>query len=185
MNSNKIKFKKFFEAQKSYTIKAIKILKEADVDNNIPIVQKMVWAKSNNGYKIEYKLNQAWSRILYVNENMLVSLPEFKECSDIILENKKIGLHTLCLLDIKAVSGKLMEVSEAIEILEKIEKKRGKSAVKDSMLVAMVNAGAKNEKIVFGNIAKLKKANVGVPASLIVCAELNDKEKEALEKLGK
>lgn len=93
MELNKIKFKKFFEAQKSYAIKAIEMLSETYADNNISIVQKNVWVKSNNRYIMECKSNQAWDRILFGNRNILASVPEFKECSDIILRDEKLSKY--------------------------------------------------------------------------------------------
>ena len=104
---------------------------------------------------------------------------------DVIVENKRMGLHTLCLLDIKGTGERLMEISEGLEILEKIEAHRNKSVLKNSTIVGIANAGSKNEKIVAGKIGKVKNAKLGTPASLIVCGELSDKESEALKKLGK
>ncbi|MCD6434588.1 MAG: diphthine synthase [Candidatus Diapherotrites archaeon] len=101
---------------------------------------------------------------------------------DIIAENKKACMHTLCLLDIIEMKNRIrmMNVKEAIEILEKIEAKRKTKVIKNSLLCAVSKAGSKKERIVFGRAAKLKRAKIESPACLIVCAELNEKEKEAI-----
>ncbi len=104
---------------------------------------------------------------------------------DIIEKNKKSGLHTLCLLDIKAEEGKMMAVSEALNILEKIEKKRGKSIVKESKVVALCGVGGSEEIIKSASFNELKRSRFNsFPQSLVVCGELNEKEKEALEVLS-
>lgn len=99
---------------------------------------------------------------------------------DVIAENHKIGLHTLCLLDIKSEQGKLMTIKEAIDVLEKIESKRKEKILQKSVLVGFSNAFSEKEKIFAGNPNDLKKQNFETPASLIVCGKLNGKEKEAL-----
>lgn len=97
--------------------------------------------------------------------------------------NLKGNLHTLCLLDIKE-DGRLMGTSEALAILERIEKKRGTSILKDATIVILCGAGNKGETIKAGKFSEIKKSGYDVyPQSLVVCAKLNEKEKEALESL--
>jgi diphthine synthase len=104
---------------------------------------------------------------------------------DLLIENKKSGLHTLCLLDIKAEENKMMPITEALKILEDIEKKRKLSLVKESRLIGLYGLGGKNEKIRPGNIAELMKSGPLVfPQALIVCGKLNSKEEEAIEALN-
>ncbi len=99
---------------------------------------------------------------------------------DQIAENKKNNLHSLCLLDIKE-DGRLMSVNEALAVLEKIEKKKGNNLIKESVLVVLCGAGNRNEIIKAGNFNEIKRSGYDVfPQSLIVCAKLNEKEKEAL-----
>lgn len=55
---------------------------------------------------------------------------------------------------------------------------------KNSLFVAIAAAGSKNEKISVGSFEEIKKLNFSsFPQSLIVCGELNEKEKEAIEVL--
>ena len=100
---------------------------------------------------------------------------------DQILENKKNNLHTLCLLDINEKRG-LMSVNDALSLIEGIEKKRKTEKIKNSTLVLLCGMGNKDEVIKAGSFAELKRSGYAVyPQSFIVCAELNEKEKEALE----
>jgi len=103
---------------------------------------------------------------------------------DAIADNSKAGLHTLCLLDINAEKGLLMPVNRAIEVLEGIEQKRPNPIIANAVLVAVSRAGSKNEKIAAGTSSALKKMKFGVPASIVVCGNLSDKEKEALAELA-
>jgi len=102
-----------------------------------------------------------------------------------IIENQKIGLHTLCLLDIKKDENpqRMMNAIEAIEILEKIAKKK-KQKTKFSY-VALIGMGSEKQKILNGekNIREFKEIHYIFPQSLIVLGKTNEKEVEALGKL--
>jgi len=100
---------------------------------------------------------------------------------DKIVKNLEAGLHTLCLLDIKPE--KKMSVEEALDLLLQIEKKRGKNKIKNSEIVALAGMGSFGERVVSGSAEKLKELNLPVPASIVVCAKLSDKELEALNAL--
>ena len=103
---------------------------------------------------------------------------------DAIEKNKSLGLHTLCLLDIRAEEGRLMTAKEAIKILLDIEKKRGKNLVAKSKLVGLCCMGGEQELIVAGRPERLLDfALDGLPQSLVVCGELNEKEIEAMKTL--
>ncbi|OAF65224.1 hypothetical protein A3Q56_07079 [Intoshia linei] len=83
---------------------------------------------------------------------------------DKILENLNLGLHTLCLLDIRMHEPtadtilsknpvyelpRCMKIHEAVEILLKISKKRNcKKITKDTLIVGAARVGTKTEKIV-------------------------------------
>ena len=104
---------------------------------------------------------------------------------DQLLENQKIGLHTLALLDIKKDEKpeRLMNCKEGIELLEKIKSKREDTVIFEYVaLLGMVNEA---QKIIVGkeNISKSKEIKELFPQSLIVIGKTNEKEKEALEKL--
>lgn len=103
---------------------------------------------------------------------------------DVIEKNKQLGLHTLCLLDIRAEEGRMMSVADALAIIEKIEKKSGKKLVKESRLVALCGAGSEEEIIKIASFNELKRSSYNCfPQSLIVCGDLNEKEKEVMREL--
>lgn len=99
---------------------------------------------------------------------------------DFILQNKKLGLHSLCLLD--TGDGKnFLSASKALETLEKIEKNRSEKILATSTFVVLAGAGGKNEQIMWGNLAKIRRTSISVyPQSLIICGSLNEKEMETM-----
>ncbi len=101
---------------------------------------------------------------------------------DLIAENKKAGMHTLCLLDIQ--SGRKMSAREAVRILLEIEEKRSENIVRNSVLVAMGKLGSAEERIIAGSAERIAGEEVGLPALLVVCAELGEKEKEFLHEFA-
>jgi len=104
---------------------------------------------------------------------------------DMIMENRNAGLHTLCLLDIRAEEKRFMGIQEALVVLEKIEKKRGLKAIKDSRIIGLYALGSRNEKIKAGSMNGLVKSGLGgFPQALIVCGRLNEKEEEAVAALN-
>ncbi len=104
---------------------------------------------------------------------------------DTILENKKMGLHTLCLLDIRADEEKMMAVRHAVSILESIEEKREKNVVSESILIGMAGMGSASQQVKAGTTEQLKARNFSSsPQSLIVCGKLNEKEMEGLKALA-
>jgi len=104
---------------------------------------------------------------------------------DLILENQKLGLHSLCLLDIKQEFKKLMSIKEAIVVLEAIGEKRKDAMLKNSVLVGIAGAGSSKMQLKAGTARQLKAYSFHeFPQCLIVCGSLSDKEKEALKELS-
>jgi len=102
-----------------------------------------------------------------------------------ILENKKAGLHTLCLLDIMKDEKKMMDIGHAITLLESLEEKQEKSVLAESILVGMAGIGSSKEQIKAGTSEQLRKFPfTSYPQSIVVCGKLNEKEIEGLKKLG-
>lgn len=102
---------------------------------------------------------------------------------DQIKENQKIGLHTLCLLDIKKDENpkRLMNSKEAINVLNEISAKRGEK--NNFEYVSLIAMGNEKQKIIFKekNIIDSKEITELFPQSLIVLGKLNEKEKEGLK----
>ena len=103
---------------------------------------------------------------------------------DAILENKSIGLHTLCLLDIKMNQNRMMNVRQGLSLLEMIEEKREKNILYESIIIGIAGMGSENQQVKAGTLEQIKEFNFSIfPQSLIVCGKLNEKEIEALKEI--
>mmetsp|Transcript_77314 Transcript_77314/g.202894 ORF Transcript_77314/g.202894 Transcript_77314/m.202894 type:complete len:279 (+) Transcript_77314:85-921(+) len=118
---------------------------------------------------------------------------------DKIVANRKGGLHTLCLLDIKVKEQnvenlmrgrkiyeppRFMTVQQALEQLMEIEKEqKGGIAASTSEVVGVARLGREDQVIAFGSPAAVAAADLGGPLhSLVICAEeLHELEREFLE----
>lgn len=95
---------------------------------------------------------------------------------EIILENRKAGLHTLVLLDVKE-DNRYMTIGDGVEVLLET----GDLLDKDTKIIACCQLGG-NQKIKYGTMASLSKDDElgGTPAVIIVPGRLHFKEEEAL-----
>lgn len=115
-----------------------------------------------------------------------ISIPYFDEkCKPVsfysnICENYKNGLHTLCLLDIKADEGRFMSVNEAIEQIFYAEKVTNFGLVKEDYKIFAICRFATNEEVVrYDTPSNLIKYDFGGPLhSLIIPAKLSMVEEE-------
>ncbi|KAB5568151.1 hypothetical protein OIU76_006643 [Salix suchowensis] len=101
-----------------------------------------------------------------------------------IKRNRELGLHTLCLLDIKVKEptweslcrGKklyepprFMTINTAIEQLLEIEQNRGESAYnEDTNCVGLARLGSEDQKIVAGSMRQLLAVDFGAPLHCLV-----------------
>ena len=98
---------------------------------------------------------------------------------EIVEENAKSGSHTLLLLDLDKSLGP-MDAKTAFSQIEKIGEKLGKKLTCEIAVLSRV--GWADEKISYGKIADLKKANLGKPPfCFIIPGKLHFAEKESLE----
>jgi diphthine synthase len=104
---------------------------------------------------------------------------------DILIQNQKIGAHTLFLLDLRPDLKKFMTVQEAIEVLLKVAKKRkSKLFTAYTHCIACSQLGTAKQIIKVGTANKLIMETFGTPACLIVPGKLADYEKEALNEFA-
>lgn len=139
-----------------------------------------------------YKFGKTTS-IVFEEENWLPETPY-----DVIKNNLKMNLHTLCLLDIKVKEEskenlknekkvyekeRYMTINEALKVLLKIEDKRKEKILsEDTMVVGCARIGNNNFKIKYGKIKDILKEDFGEPLHcLIIPAKLHFVEEEALE----
>lgn len=104
----------------------------------------------------------------------------------VILQNKKLGLHTLCLLDINVVEARFLSIHDALSELLKIEEKRKKSAVtKGSLAIGIARAGSNCPTVRAGLVSELLGIDFGEPPyTLIFPGNLHFMEAEALTVLA-
>mmetsp|Transcript_15828 Transcript_15828/g.34147 ORF Transcript_15828/g.34147 Transcript_15828/m.34147 type:complete len:271 (+) Transcript_15828:181-993(+) len=115
-----------------------------------------------------------------------------------VVANKKLGLHTLCLLDIKVKEPNLemlargrtvyeppryMSINTAIEQLLEVEAKRGEDAYsEDSIAVGISRLQADDQQIVAGPMKELLHVDFGAPLHcLIIPGDIHVVEQEMLD----
>ena len=101
---------------------------------------------------------------------------------EVIAQNRKFGLHTFCLLDIKVEENSYMKIREGLESLLKIEEKRKEKIVTmDTLAVGIARAGSNGPKVKAGFLKELLSYDFGEPPhSIIFPGRLHFMEAEAL-----
>eukprot|EP01018_Ginkgo_biloba_P016763 Gb_41244 [translate_table: standard] len=133
-----------------------------------------------------------------------VSVPFFTETwrpdsfYDKIKANRLLGLHTLCLLDIRVKEPsieslcrgrkdyeppKFMNINTAVEQLLEIEKARGESAYdEDTICVGLARLGSEAQQIVVGSMKDLLTFDFGPPLHcLVIVGKTHPVEEEMLD----
>jgi diphthine synthase len=102
---------------------------------------------------------------------------------NVIYNNKKMGLHTLVLLDIQVEKNRYMTANEGLELLLKIEDKLRKHLFTDETIACVVaRAGAPDSVVAANTISILRKKDFGPPLhTLVIPGNLHFMEVEALE----
>lgn len=117
---------------------------------------------------------------------------------DKIAANRKLGLHTLCLLDIKVKEPNLemlargktvyeppryMSINTAIEQLLEIEQTRkGGAYDEDTLCIGVSRLQAEDQMIVAGPMSKLKEVDFGAPLhSLVIAGSVHVVEEEMIQ----
>ena len=101
---------------------------------------------------------------------------------EVIRDNKKIGLHTLVLLDIQDDKKRYMTANEGMDLLLEMEEKYKDNIVtNESVICVVARAGSTESEITAGMIKDLIKKDFGPPLhSLVVPSRLHFMEIEAL-----
>ena len=117
---------------------------------------------------------------------------------DRILANRRLGLHTLCLLDIKVKEPSLeslargrkvydpprfMSINTALAQLLEVEQQRGEHAYSaDTLCVAVARLGSDSQQIVAGSMQQLLDMDFGPPLhSLVIAGNTHPIEDEYLQ----
>ena len=100
----------------------------------------------------------------------------------VIMENRKMGLHTLCFLDIKAEEKRYMTIRDGLEALLATEKQKRKQVVtSDTLVIGIARAGSKEPTVKAGYVEEVMKQSFGAPPhTLILPSKLHFMEAEAL-----
>ncbi|MBD3203033.1 diphthine synthase [Candidatus Woesearchaeota archaeon] len=101
----------------------------------------------------------------------------------VIFENKKRGLHTLVLLDIKKDKERFMSVNKGLIQLLELEKKLGKKIIlSDSKIIGCARLGSERKVIKYGKVKDLLEFDFGKPLHcIIVPGKLHFMEEKMLE----
>jgi len=95
---------------------------------------------------------------------------------DSAAHNKKLGMHTLLLLDVN------MDTGEALEILMKIEQQKKQGLIdSDKMLIAASGLGTPKSVIMYDRVLQLLKKPLEPPAVLILPGKMHFTEEEFLK----
>jgi len=105
---------------------------------------------------------------------------------DVILDNKKMGLHTLVLLDIQADKERYMTANDALNLLLEMEEKKGEKLLdKDSVVCVVARAGSKDVVVLADTISSLLGKDFGPPLhTIVIPGNLHFMEIEALSILA-
>jgi len=101
---------------------------------------------------------------------------------EVIAQNKKLGLHTLCLLDIKAEEKRYLTIWEGLNSLLKVEDIRKEKIVSmNTLAVGIARAGSNNPTVKAGFVRELQSYDFGKPPhSIVFPGKLHFMEAEAL-----
>jgi diphthine synthase len=105
---------------------------------------------------------------------------------NVIAENKKRRLHTLCFLDIKAEEKRYMKVKDGLTTLLAIEKEKKKSIItSDTLAIGVARAGAPDCQIKADYVRDMLNYDFGSPPhTLVFPGKLHFVEAEALVALA-
>jgi len=100
----------------------------------------------------------------------------------VIMKNRKMGLHTLCFLDIKAEEERYMTVRDGLEALLATEKQKRKQVITpETLVIGIARAGSREPKVKAGYVEEVMKQNFGAPPhTLVFPGKLHFMEAEAL-----
>ena len=101
---------------------------------------------------------------------------------NVIQENKKMGLHTMCYLDIKAEEARYLTVNEGLKVLLELEKQKKEQVVTSrTLVIGVARAGSYEPTVKAGYLEDLMNHDFGAPPhTLIFPGKLHFMEAEAL-----
>lgn len=106
---------------------------------------------------------------------------------NVIADNRGLGLHTLCFLDVRAEEKRYMTIDDALETLSSLEGMNQKHAItNDTLAVGIAQAGSEKPSVKADFVKELRRFDFGKPPhSLVFVGKLHFMEAEALVTLAK
>jgi diphthine synthase len=101
---------------------------------------------------------------------------------NVIRENRKMGLHTMCYLDIKAEEQRYLTINEALQTLLELEKQKKEQVITpNTLVVGVARAGSPEPAVKAGYVEEVMNYDFGAsPHTLIFPGKLHFMEAEAL-----
>jgi diphthine synthase len=101
---------------------------------------------------------------------------------NVIAKNKQLGLHTLCLLDLKTDEKRYMTIKQALTLMKLVEEKRKQGiATDDTLVVGLARAGSNNPTLKADFLKNLVNFDFGEPPmTLIFPGQMHFMEVDAL-----
>jgi len=101
---------------------------------------------------------------------------------NVITQNKQLGFHTLCLLDLKADEKRFLTIKEALaQLMQTEQKKKTGTITEDALAVGVARAGSDNPALKADFLREIAGHDFGEPPqSLIFPGQLHFMEAEAL-----
>ena len=101
---------------------------------------------------------------------------------NVIRKNKKMGLHTMCYLDIKAEEQRYLTIKEALQTVLELEKKKKEQIVTQrTLVIGVARAGSIEPVVKSGYLEEVINYDFGAPPhTLIFPGKLHFMEAEAL-----
>jgi diphthine synthase len=130
---------------------------------------------SNSGLQ-NYKYGRSVT-IPFSDQNFLSEAPY-----DVVYENQKRGLHTMCYLDIRAEEQRYMTIKEGLQVLKELEKLKKKQVITlKTLVIGMARVGSPKPTVKAGYLREVVNHNFGAPPhTLIFPGKLHFMEAEAL-----
>ena len=100
-----------------------------------------------------------------------------------IQQNRTIGAHTLCLLDIKANQERFMTVAQGIDVLLDIESRLREGVItNETIVIGCARLGHDDFIVRVGPLKEMKKHDFGGPLHcMVISGDLHFMEEEILE----
>lgn len=88
---------------------------------------------------------------------------------EVIVQNRELGLHTLCFLDIDTEEKRYLSIREALEMLLKVEaiQKRG-VVTNETLALGIARAGSPNPAVKADDVRAMLDFNFGSPPYILI-----------------